>query len=146
MMKKFRVYVTRRIPVPGIKLLETTNEISSVEVNPHDRPLSRMELLQAVDSADAILCLLTDRIDGEIVSAAKNVRVFSNYAVGYNNIDVEAATANGILVTNTPGVLTDSTADMAFALMMAVARRIPETDQFIRQGRFSGFIFCRRWG
>ena len=88
---------------------------------------------------DALLCLLTDKIDQQIINANPKLKIISNYAVGFDNIDVRAATARGIPVTNTPGVLTDAVAEHTFALMMAVARRIPESDQFMRQGKY------KRW-
>ncbi len=130
------VFVTRSIPEAGLELL--SREVQ-VEVNPHDRVLTREELLRGVAGRDGVLCLLTDPIDAEVLSIASRAKVFANYAVGYNNIDVAAATRCGICVTNTPGVLTDSTADMAWALLMAVTRRVVESDQFTRQGKFVGW-------
>lgn len=88
---------------------------------------------------DGVLCLLTDTIDAGILDAAKGARVFANYAVGYDNVDVRAATKRGVLVTNTPGVLTETAADMAWTLVMAAARRIVEGDRFVRKGRFHGW-------
>jgi len=108
-----------------------------------------------VRTADGLLCLLTDDITTEVMDVNPNLKIISNYAVGYNNIDVEAATKRGIQVTNTPGVLTDTTADLAWALIMAVGRRVVEGDVFTREGRFEGWILCfflelispaRRWG
>ena len=131
------VYVTRQIPQPGIDLVREA--CSSVETNPHDRVLSREELLGAVAGRDGVLCLLTDAIDAEVFDAAKGCKVFANYAVGYNNIDVAAATARGIAVTNTPGVLTDATADLTWALLFSAARRIVEGDRFTRAGKFDGW-------
>ena len=131
------VYVTREIPRPGLDIL--TEACSRVEVNPHDRVLTREELLEGVRGRDAVLCLLTDTIDAEVLDAAKGCRIFANYAVGYNNVDVAAATARGIAVTNTPGVLTDATADLTWALLFATARRIPEGDRYTRAGRFTGW-------
>jgi lactate dehydrogenase-like 2-hydroxyacid dehydrogenase len=110
-----------------------------VEVNPHDRVLARQELLQAVVGRDGVLCLLTDRIDTEVLDAARGCKVFANCAVGYDNIDVPAATARGIAVTNTPGVLTDATADLTWALIFAVARRVVEGDRCVRAGEFKGW-------
>lgn len=131
------VYVTRQIPKPGIDLL--VEACTRVEVNPEDRVLRRDELLRAVRGRDGVLCLLTDTIDAEVLDAARGARVFANCAVGYNNIDVAAATARRIAVTNTPGVLTDATADLTWALLFAVARRIPESDRYTRAGRFTGW-------
>ncbi|MBM4086523.1 MAG: D-glycerate dehydrogenase, partial [Planctomycetes bacterium] len=86
-----------------------------------------------------VLCLLTDTIDAEVLDAAKGAKIFANYAVGFNNIDVKAATERGILITNTPGVLTDATADMAWALLFSAARRIVEGDKYTRAGKFKGW-------
>ena len=89
---------------------------------------------------DAVLCLLTDTIDGEVLDAAgTQCRIFANYAVGFNNIDVNAATDRGVIISNTPGVLTDATADIAWALLFAVSRRIVESDKYLRAGSFTGW-------
>jgi glyoxylate reductase len=136
-MKQPRVYITRLIPQPAIDLLTTQCE---VEVNPHDRVLSRAELVENVRGREAVLCLLTDQINEEILKAAgEQCKIFANYAVGYNNIDLKAATKQGILITNTPGVLDDATADLAWTLLFSVARRITEADGFTRQGHFEGW-------
>ncbi len=134
-MKK-KVFVTRAIPDAGLEILEKECDL---EVNPHDRVLDRSELLCGVAGRDGVLCLLTDTVDAEVLAAARGAKVFANYAVGFNNIDVAAATKCGILVTNTPGVLTDATADMTWALLMAIARRVVESDRFTRDGRFDGW-------
>ena len=131
------IYVTRQIPRPGIDML--VDAFSRVDVNPDDRVLTRAELLDGVRGRDAVLCLLTDAIDAEVLDAAQGCRIFANYAVGYNNIDVAAATARGIAVSNTPGVLTDATADLTWALLFSVARRIAEGDRYTRAGRFKGW-------
>jgi len=131
------VYVTREIPQAGLDMLRDACE--RVEINSEDRVLSREELLTAVQGRDGVLCLLTDTVDAAVLDAAKGCRVFANYAVGHNNIDVPAATARGIAVTNTPGVLTDATADLTWALLFATARRIPEGDRYTRAGRFRGW-------
>lgn len=133
----WNVYVTRRIPEAGIDLLRERCEV--VEVNPEDRVLTREELLRAVAGRDGVLCLLTDRIDAEVMDAARGCKVFANYAVGYDNIDIDAATRRGIAVTNTPGVLTDATADLTWALLFAVTRRVVEGDRYVREGRFKGW-------
>ena len=132
----YSVYVTRLIPRPAIELLEKS---CNVEVNAEDRVLAKPELVRKVKGKEGVLCLLTDTIDEEVVQAADKARVFANFAVGCDNIDVRAATRRGILVTNTPGVLTDTTADLAWALVFAAARRIPEADRFTREGKFSGW-------
>jgi len=134
----WNVYVTRKIPLAGIDLLHQKCE--TVEVNQEDRVLSREELLSAVAGRDGVLCLLTDRIDDEVMAAAgPQCKVFANYAVGYDNIDMEAARRRGVRVSNTPDVLTDATADMAWALLFAAARRIPEGDRLVRDGAWTGW-------
>lgn len=133
----WKVFVTRPIPDPGIPLLQQECEVNlrSSSVIP-----SREEILAGVVNIDALLCLLTDRIDRDIIDAAgPKLKIISNYAVGFDNIDVQAATERGILVTNTPGVLTETTADLAWALLMCAARRIVEADRFTRSGRFRGW-------
>ncbi|MFW6208440.1 MAG: 2-hydroxyacid dehydrogenase [Spirochaetota bacterium] len=136
MKAKPKVYITRRIPQAGIDLLKQNYD---VEVNPHDRALSRAELLAAVQDADGVLCLLTDKIDGEFFDAAPQLRGVANYAVGYDNIDVPEATRRKLPVSNTPGVLTDATAEMAWALLFAVARRVVESDGHMRAGKWGGW-------
>ena len=136
-MSRSNVYVTRRIPDAGIELLR--ERLGAVDVNPHDRTLTHGELLEAVRHRDGVLCQLGDRIDAELMDAVGDCRVFSNYAVGYDNIDVAEATRRGIAVCNTPGVLTDTTAELAWALLFAVARRIVEADGFTRAGKFAGW-------
>jgi len=131
-----RVYVSRPIPEPGLELLRASCD---VEVKPTDDLVSHQELLEKVVGRDALLCLLTEKIDEEIIEAGTDLKIIANYAVGYDNVDVACATKHGIWVSNTPGVLTDTTADMAWALMFAVARRIPESDRFTRAGKFKGW-------
>ena len=131
-----KVFVTRRIPEKGLKMLE---ERYDVDVNPHDRVLTKEEIIEGVRDADALLCLLTDTIDREVIDAGPNLKIISNYAVGYNNIDYEYAAEKGIPVTNTPGVLTETTADLAWAILMAAARRVVEGDSFMRAGKFRGW-------
>lgn len=133
----FNVYVTRQIPEEGINLLKKFCQ--TVEVNPYDSPLTYDELLRQVKGRDAILTMLSDKIDARVINEAKSIKVIANYAVGYENIDIKTATANGIVVTNTPGVLTDSTADMAWSLLFSIARRIVEGDQLTRAGKFVGW-------
>jgi glyoxylate reductase len=127
------VYVTRVIPEEGLKLVEAA---ASVEVWPEEGPPPREVLLEKVRDVDGLLCLLTDRIDAELLDRAPRLRVVSNLAVGYDNIDVPACTARGIRLGNTPGVLTETTADLAFALLMATARRIVEAERFLRDGKW----------
>lgn len=120
-----------------MELLEKNFEL---ECNPFNRVLTRAELLEKVKGRDGLLPLLTDRIDGEVLdTAGKQLRVVANYAVGFNNIDVPAATARRIAVTNTPGVLTDTTADLTLALILGVARRLVESDRYARAGKYEGW-------
>lgn len=136
-MTKPRVFVTSKIPEQGLKILFDNFD---VQVSDYDGLISKKILIEKVKNIDGLLCLLADTIDKEIMEAAgPRLRIIANYAVGYNNIDVEEATKRGIMVTNTPGVLTETTADLAWALMMAVARRIVEGDKFVRAGRFRGW-------
>lgn len=136
-MKKERVFITRVIPDDGLKIV---NEFCHMEVSDYDGVLPRQVLLDKVKGIDGLLSLLTDTIDREVMeTAGLQLQVISNYAVGFNNIDVAEATKRGILVTNTPGVLTETTADLAWSLLMSSARRIVEGDKFLRAGRFRGW-------
>lgn len=136
MSNKPTIYVTRELPKPG---LDRVAEVFDMEVNPEDRVLTKKEIIENIQGKDAMLCLLTDTIDAEVMDSNKNLKLISNYAVGYNNIDVEAATERGIPVCNTPGVLTDTTADLAWALLFAAARRVVEGDKFTRAGKYDGW-------
>lgn len=131
------VYITRQIPDEGVNVLKKACQ--KVEVNPHDRPLTYDEMLKEVRGRDAIITMLSDRVDARLMLEATNLKIVANYAVGYDNIDVKAATVRGIVVTNTPGVLADSTADMAWALLFSVTRRIVEGDKLTRAGQFTGW-------
>lgn len=131
------VFITRKIPEEGVNILKKVCQ--KVEVNPHDRPLTYDELLKESKGRDAMLTMLSDRMDARLIQEATNLKVIANYAVGYDNIDIKAATAKGVVVTNTPGVLTDSTADMAWALLFSVTRRIVEGDKLTRAGKFTGW-------
>jgi len=134
---KPKVYVTRLIPKRG---LEMVREVCETRVWEGELPPPREVLLEEVREIEGLLCLLTDRVDAELLDAAPNLKVVSNMAVGFDNIDVAECTQRGIPVGNTPGVLTDTTADFAFALLMAAARRIVEADHFVREGRW------KTWG
>jgi len=137
-MDKPKVFVTRIIRDKGLDLVQ---EVCQADVWPEELPPSRDTLLERVHGADGLLCLLTDRIDGEVMDASgPGLKVISNHAVGFDNIDVAAATERGIPVGNTPGILTDATADMAFALMMAAGRRVVEAEKFLRDGKW------KTWG
>jgi glyoxylate reductase len=132
-----RVFITQPIPEPGPSIVREVAD--EVVTNTEDRVLSTDELRRKVDGCDAVLCLLTDPIDDSVLEAARGCRVFSNMAVGFNNIDVASATRRGVLVTNTPGVLTEATADLTWALILGVARRVAEGDAEMRAGRFPGW-------
>ena len=137
-LSKPKVFVTRSIPQKGFEIIK---DFCDVDLWPDELPPTRDQLLHHVRGIDGLLCLLTDKIDGEVMDAAgPQLKVISNHAVGFDNIDVQAATARKIPVGNTPDVLTDATADFAFALMMAVARRIPEAERYVHEGKW------KTWG
>ncbi len=128
---KPKVLVTRLLPK---KAMEMIHKAVNAELNPHDRPMTRKELLRGLKGVDGVLSLLNDRMDAQAMDAAGlQLKVIANYAVGFNNIVVPDATERGIVVTNTPEVLTETTADMAWSLIMAVCRRVAEGDDFIRR-------------
>jgi len=131
-----KIFVTRRIPQSGLDLLKKHHEI---QINPHDRVLSKQEIIKSLNDKDGLLCLLTDPIDEEVINSESKLKMIASYAVGYDNIDVKAATKRGIPVSNTPGVLTHATSEMAWALLFSVARRIVEGDYFTRKGKFNGW-------
>ncbi len=110
-----------------------------MRVNPGDRPLDRAGLLEGVSTADALLAMLSDKVDAELLDAAPTLKVVANYAVGFDNIDVAEARRRGVEVTTTPDVLTDATADLAWALMLAAARRIGSGDRLVRAGEWTGW-------
>jgi glyoxylate reductase len=127
------VFVTRQLPGDALERLAAEHDM---EVWPDDMPPPRDALLAGVAAADGLLSLLVDQVDAELIDAAPRLRAVANYAIGFDNIDVEAATARGIQVGNTPDVLTDATADLAWALMLAVARRIVEAQRDVVDGRW----------
>jgi len=129
-----KVYVSRPIPQNAYKILKDAG--LEVFANEENRILSKQELIENIKDVDALLPLLTDAIDDEVLASNPKLKIVANYAVGFNNINIEAATKRGILVTNTPDVLTDTTADMAFALLMTTARSIVPSDKFTRDGMF----------
>lgn len=133
----WNILITREIPKEAIDLLKANCD--TFEVHEGDDLLTRDELLKKVRGRDGILCCLTERIDAEVLDGASRVKGIANMAVGYDNIDVEAATERGIPVSNTPGVLTDATADLAWALLFAAARRIIPADKYIRDGKFNAW-------
>jgi len=136
--QRARVFVARLIPDEG---LEPIRAACDADVWPEELPPPRDELLRRVAGCDGIVTLMTDRVDDELLDAAgAGLRVVSHYAVGYDNIDVAACARRGVAVGNTPGVLTETTADLAWALLMAAARRLPEGDRYVRAGNW------RTWG
>ena len=135
-MPKWKVFVTRIIPDEGLKLIL---ENCDAEVWQAETPPPKEIIIEKIKDCEGILTLLTDKIDAEIMDKAPKLRIISNYAVGYDNIDVKSATQRGIMVTNTPGVLTETTADLAFALILATARRIVEADKFTRSGKWKSW-------
>ena len=137
-MTKPKVFVTRIIRDAGLTLV---NDFCNAEVWQDDLPPSRDVLLEKVRGVDGLLCLLTDRIDGELRDAGgPQLKVVSNHAVGFDNVVVPDATARGIPVGNTPGILTDATADFTFALLISAARRVTEAERYLRDGKW------KTWG
>ena len=136
-----KIFITRKIPDRGINLLKDKGY--EVTVNSDDRALSKQELIDsfAKNRYEAVLCDLDDKIDAEVLDAAKasGVKIFANYAVGFDNFDVSAAQERGIMITNTPGVLTDTVAEHTFTLILAIAHRIAEADRFTRAGKYKGW-------
>lgn len=142
------VYVTRRIPEAGLRMVR---DVCQVRLWEGELPPPQEVLLQEVAHCDGLVCLLTDVVDADVIAAGERLRVISQYAVGVDNVDLGAATARGIPVGHTPGVLTEATADMAFALLMAAARRIPEGIEKVRAGRWHtweplGLLGADVWG
>ncbi len=134
---KPKVFVSRIIPDEGLDMIRRAADMSLWE---QETPPPRDVLMREVRQVEGLLSLLTDRVDAELMDSNPRLRVVSNYAVGYDNIDIAAATERGIPVGNTPGVLTETTADLAFALLMAVARRVVEGADYVRAGRW------KTWG
>jgi len=131
------IYVTRSLPQPALDKMKEAG--FDFDVFPEDRVIPHDIFLKEVENRDGILCILTDTINKDVFDKAREAKIFANYAVGYNNIDIEEASKRGIAITNTPGVLTDATADLAWALLFASARRIAESDLFLREGKFEGW-------
>jgi glyoxylate reductase len=131
------VLVTRLLPDPGVSALIGAG--LTVRGGTEDRPISRDDLLEGVAGADALVCMLSDRIDAEVLDAGRDLRVIANYAVGFDNIDVVEARRRGIEVTTTPGVLTDATADLAWALLLSAARNLGAGERMVRERRWTGW-------
>ena len=132
-----KVFITREIPETGIILLKKKG--FEVLTYKKDKPIPRKEFLKYIKDCDAVISFLTDKIDKEVIDKMKKCKVIANYAVGFNNIDVEYARSKGILVTNTPDVLTDSTADLTMALVLSCARLLPQAEEFVRARKFVGW-------
>jgi glyoxylate reductase len=128
-----QVLITRRLPEPAIEMVQ---QVCDVQLDPSDRLLAPEALRQAVVGKVGMICLVTDRIDAQVFAAGTALKVVANVAVGYDNIDVSAATQRGIVVTNTPGVLTETTADLTWGLLLSLARRIPEGDRYVRSNKW----------
>jgi glyoxylate reductase len=132
-MPKLKIYVTRQLPERGLR---TIRKYFDTEVWLEYAPPPKKVIVEKAKNADALATLLSDRIDAEVFDAARKLKIVSQLAVGFDNIDIPEATKRGIYVTNTPEVLTDTTADFAWALLMAVARRVVEADKYVRTGQW----------
>ena len=136
-----KIFITRQIPDRGVNMLKENGY--AVVISPQNRVLKKEEFIEYLkkDKYDAVLALLTDKIDADVLDAIKSsgVKILANYAVGFDNIDIKAATERGIMVTNTPGVLTETVAEHTFSLMLSIAHRIPESDRFTRAGKYHGW-------
>lgn len=133
---KPKVLITRKILPEALDYLK---EHVDFEIGADDRNLTKQEIIEKIGDKEGLLSLLVDTIDKEVLDSTKSLKIIANCAVGYNNIDIQEAKKRGILVTNTPGVLTETTADLTWALILAVARRIPESDRFTRERKFEGW-------
>ncbi|WP_075618851.1 2-hydroxyacid dehydrogenase [Paenisporosarcina indica] len=131
---KPKIYITRKLPDAIIAQLSEVCEVSMWENE--EEPVPREVLEKEMQQVNGLFCLLTDNIDKSLISQSSQLKIISNMAVGYNNIDIEAATEKGIMVTNTPGVLTETTADLTFALLMATARRLIEASDYLHEGKW----------
>jgi len=131
-----KIFLTRKIPNAGLNLLKSAHDVKvfSDEVNP-----DKEQIINYANKVDALITLLSDEIDEEIINSCKNLKIIANYAVGYDNIDLDAARRNEIYVSNTPGVLTEATADLTWTLLSAMARRIVEADKYLRELKFDGW-------
>lgn len=135
-MDRPALYITRLLPQPVLDAIPHQYRLLTI---PSETPPTATELRQGFAEADAVICTLSDRIDASLLSCSTRLKIIANYAVGYNNIDVAAAAQRGIVVTNTPDVLTDATADLTWALLLAVSRRIVEGDMWVRAGTWPGW-------
>jgi len=131
------IFITRKIPTVAKSLLVKNG--FEVKIFSQDRVISKEELIKNAKKANAIICTLTDKFDHDIIDSLKNCKIIANYAVGFNNIDIEYAKSKGIIVTNTPNVLTDATAEIAVSLILTCSRRIVEAENFVREKKFKGW-------
>lgn len=133
------IFITRKIPEAGVKMLQGKDY--EIDISEKDGVLTKEELISALRQKpyDAVLCLLTDKIDAGIFNAAPKAKIFANYAVGFDNIDLEAAKKRNVMITNTPDVLTEAVAEHTLALMLAISRRIVEADKFMRADKYDGW-------
>jgi glyoxylate reductase len=132
-----KIFITRKIQPIAKELL--TKEGFEVSVFNKNRPITKDELIKKAKNADAIISLLTEKFDKDVIDQLPNCKIIANFAVGYNNIDVTYANKKGIIITNTPDVLTEATAETAVSLILACAKRIPEVDRFVREDKFNGW-------
>ena len=132
-----KIFISSSIPEAGIKMLRERGYM--VDMYEGSAPTPKAIIKERVSEADALIPLLSDPVDEEIIESAPNLKIIANYAVGYNNINLEAARKRGIIVSNTPDILTPATADLTWALILSVSKRIPEADRFMRAGRFKGW-------
>ncbi len=133
-MNRPKVYVTRKVPEQALEILRSVAEVSVWDRE--DVPPPRQVILRELAQADGVFSLLTDRLDAEVMAAAPRLKVISNFAVGFDNVDIPAATKRGIVVTHTPDVLTETVADFTVCLMLAAARRLVEADRYMRDGKW----------
>jgi len=135
-MDRKKIVITRKIPGAGVEKLK---EIFDIEVSPFDRDVTQDEIIKMATGAQGLISMVTNNLNKEIIDHLTTIQIIANYAVGFNNIDIEYAREKGIVVTNTPDVLTEATADIAMALILCTARRIVEGDRLVRKGEFKGF-------
>lgn len=135
-MDRKKIFITRKIPETGIEKLK---EMFDVEVSPFDRDVTQDEIVKMTTDAQGLVSMVTNNLNENIIDRLTTIKIIANYAVGFNNIDIEYARKKGIVVTNTPDVLTEATADIAMALILCVARRVVEGDRLVRKGEFKGF-------
>jgi len=135
-MDRKKIFITRKIPAAGVEKLK---EIFDVVVSPFDRDVTQDEIIKMATGAQGLVSMVTNNLNKDIIDHLTPIKIIANYAVGFNNIDIEYAREKGIVVTNTPDVLTEATADIAMALILCVARRIVEGDRLVRKGEFKGF-------